>query len=685
MDPVCFAFDDPNSDLQFHLAAHHSRLELALLYLQGETWQATGSPSGLFSLRAEDQDWDAAKMAWDGQGAITAPQGGREGTFRFRGAGEAAGLQVEQRLRLVSGAALVVFQTQVRNAGSRLLDLTRLHSFALTIPADAYELLSFRSDWGAEFQLERQPLTAPVLLETRFGRSSKGWHPWVALRKPSGGILATSVAWSGNWSIRLDPAPRGGWRISAGLNEWEFRKTLAPGEALDGPPVLLALGVDLDDVSQQFARAARGWLLENALSQGLPVEWNPWWSFEDVAIDEATFLKNVEVAQKLGVELCTLDAGWFGPDDPRSAWFDYRGDWEQVNRERFPHGLAYLGREVHARGLRFGLWIEIEGLGRRAHLARAHPDFAAQRQGQPLGYVCLGNPAAREWAYRTLRRLVRESGCDWLKLDFNLDPGAGCDRLDHGHAAGDGLLMHYQGYYALLDRLRARFPDLVLEACASGGLRLDWGMLAHTHLAFTSDPDWPVHALQVFWGASQMLPPRALLRWSASEWRSPGRPPEQSFHLRDPSLTRARLDYAVHVAMLSACGFSQKLPDLPVWVAERLAGLIRLYKEQVRRFVREADLYHLTGQPQRDGTGERWVAFQYALPDDAAHLLFVFRLPGAEPRRILRLRALQPERRYRLRPLEGGHAWEHTGRELLETGLPVDGLGEEESLLLIVE
>src|SRR5262249_18577766 len=152
-----------------------------------------------------------------------------------------------------------------------------------------------------------------------------------------------------------------------------------------------------------------------------------------------------------------------------SQWTDHRGDWDLVNQQRFPSGLRALSDHVHQLGMRFGLWCEIEALGPKARLAKQRPDLPALRDGKPLGYVCLGNPAAAEWAVETLDRLIREHDADWIKLDFNLDPGLGCDRTDHGHGPGDGLFEHYQGYYGVLTRIRAMHPDVVLENCSSGG------------------------------------------------------------------------------------------------------------------------------------------------------------------------------------------------------------------------
>ena len=69
--------------------------------------------------------------------------------------------------------------------------------------------------------------------------------------------------------------------------------------------------------------------------------------------------------------------------------------------------------------------------------------------------------------------MVAKTGCTWIKLDFNLDPKAGCNRTDHDHGEGDGLYAHYRGLYAVLDAFRTAHPEVIVEACSAGGLRID--------------------------------------------------------------------------------------------------------------------------------------------------------------------------------------------------------------------
>jgi alpha-galactosidase len=277
-------------------------------------------------------------------------------------------------------------------------------------------------------------------------------------------------------------------------------------------------------------------------------------------------------------------------------------------------------------------------------------------------------------------RMVREYRVDWLKIDYNMDVGGGCDRTDHGHGAGDGHYRHVMGLYEVIDALRARHPHLLVESCSSGGLRIDLGTLQHFPVSFLSDKNTSAHTLQVFWGALDMLAPNAALVWSWSQTR--GAFP--SFNLMDPDLSPERLDYSVRTGMLGMFGMSQRLPEMPDWVRERYAHHVDVYRKRIAPLVRAADVYRLTGQPLQEGGGDRWCAFQYAMPEGNG-AVFAFRLPGGEPARRLRLHGLEPEATYSVEWDLSDRREDVSGKSLMQEGILLEGLPEEGSALIFLQ
>ncbi|RKP46706.1 alpha-galactosidase [Cohnella endophytica] len=654
----------------------------------GAEWTSEDRPGREFAVfacgqRIDGQSAGLVVLGVDEQKDESPLSGSHSVTVKLRH--DPTGLEIDSHTIVYRGTPVAEKWITVRNTVDEPVTIDRLDSFHLSLPLDEWQVLAYKSDWGAEFAPIVTPLRDAFIAETRQGRSSKDWHPWLTLLGSRGDLLTICPMWSGNWVLRCEPEEDGSFAVSGGLHDWEFSKVLEPGQQADSIRVVLTLGSggDLNTVSIPLARVGRThWYPRNELSRSLPIEWNHWWSYEDKIIDERAFLDNVEVAARLGMDICTLDAGWFGPADGQSEWYDYRGDWQSVNESRFPGGIRVLSDAVHGKGMKFGLWCEIEAVGKLARLANAHPSYVARRDGESLGYLCFGNPQVREWAFGTLDRLIREYRCDWIKLDFNLDPRAGCSCTDHGHGAGDGLFEHYYGYYAVLDQIRAKHPEVLLENCASGGLRIDLGMMRHAHTTFLSDTDWPEHGLQVFWGATTFLAPEVCLHWSYSEWL--GQHPHQKFKPNDPALLPHQFDFYTRIAMLGGFGFSQKLPELPVWMLERIGYHIEDYHLVVRRFILEADLYRLTAQPEREGKGDRWAAFQYRMPEGNEHLLFVFRLSGAESERNIRLRDLNSDSLYELTWLSAEKVHTIRGAELLERGLLFAELAEEDSALLYI-
>ena len=81
----------------------------------------------------------------------------------------------------------------------------------------------------------------------------------------------------------------------------------------------------------------------------------------------------------------------------------------------------------------------------------------------------------------------RESGVGYIKMDYNIEPGVGTE-VD-AESAGEGLLEHERAYLAWLDTVFEKYPDLVIENCSSGGLRMDYALLSRLSIQSTSDQE----------------------------------------------------------------------------------------------------------------------------------------------------------------------------------------------------
>ncbi|MFI8633026.1 alpha-galactosidase [Microbacterium sp. NPDC077663] len=534
--------------------------------------------------------------------------------------------------------------------------VSQLDALVVRLEPHDWTARSFSAAWGAEFEPVFHERVEGLRIAVRAGRSSHGSHPLLIL-ECAAGVMIVTVAWSGNWRIAIDEEGV----LRAGVSPDDFFIDVAVGETVTAPNVLVSVGPTLAAAGSALTRAVGSLIPRTTWSDAMPTEWNHWWPYEDRDIDADHFLAEATLAASLGVEVATLDAGWFGSSSPAADWQAERGDWDLENAARFPGGIDRLSDDVRRTGVEFGIWIEAEALGAEARARRERPEIAATRSRPDdapritvsvdprdpgfLGYVCLGSPDGRRFAADALDDLVQRTGARWVKLDFNVDPGSGCDREDHGHGAGDGLFRHYEGLYAVLDDFRERHPEVILESCSSGGLRLDVGIARHVHCHFLSDPDWTEHHLQVLWGASLMLPPAALLHWAWSQWR--GDHPAQRRDL--DSIEPRDFDRSLRAAMLHRTGLSMRLTTLSEPLRRRVACHIAAFRSHIAPLLVDGVLRSTTPQPLRGGGGCRQPAFQ--LDSSHGHLLAAFALDGLAEPVTLRLDGLNENTVYEVSPL----------------------------------
>jgi alpha-galactosidase len=517
--------------------------------------------------------------------------------------------------------------------------------------------------------------------EVRSGRSSHGVIPLVYLVRESDGFtVAISPAWSGNWHVDVFS----GGRVRAGISTWDFESALTPGESIKAPSVIVSAANNRAIAQKQLQEAVRDhWMARSETTDKIPVEWNHWWPYEDAEINEGVIFENAEIARDMAIDAIVIDAGWFGESNLDTNWTDLRGDWSKVNLARFPSGLEEIGRQINAKGLSSGIWVEIEAVGSKSQLRRELPEAMARDDGgwpdpsyrvgtvsldadDPgfLGFVCLGSDAGWNYAYQSLTTVLGDINARWLKVDFNIDPGRGCTRTDHGHGPRDGLFRHYEGLYRLLDQVRVDFPELLIEACSSGGLRIDLGLAKHVHCFFLSDPDYTEHHSQVLFGAIQFLPPLAILHWPWSWWRNDYGPSQLDWDKVEPAV----FDSMVRSAMFHRLGVSYPLGRLKPVLLQRLNHHLRIFKEQIAPVLKYSTLECLTDSPLRGGRGERWPAWQLSVAVGSKdEIIFISSIAmdlNANPS-VFKPRHLLPTLDYIVTDLE-------TGKEIIAKGSEIN-------------
>ena len=594
---------------------------------------------------------------------------------------ETQGVQLDWRAVQLSSYPVWEFRLSATNISSGQISLSRLDSAALGLQGGVWRVESFASAWGDEFRPKAVTTQHDSFFGVRSGRSSHGESPIIYfIRESDGYTVIVSPAWSGNWHVDVFS----GGVVKAGISTWNLNLSLEPNETVHAPSVIVAAAESKEVAQRNLQSAIReNWLPRTKSTDSISVEWNHWWPYEDVEVNADVIIENAQIAKNMAIDAIVVDAGWFGESKLDTHWTDLRGDWSSINLARFPDGLAKLGESILEMGMSPGIWIELEAVGAKSELRRTMPEAMARddsglrpdpsyRVGTVsldptdpgfLGYVCLGSPAGWTHSYNSVKDVVSEMKARWLKMDFNIDPGFGCTRTDHGHRAGDGLLRHYEGLYKLLDQIRLDFPDLLIEACSSGGLRVDLGLAKHVHCFFMSDPDYTEHHLQVLWGASHMLPPLAILHWPWSWWRNDYGPSQLDWMNVDIET----FDLMMRAAMFHRIGVSYPLPKLPAKLRDRLSYHLQIFKDHIAPVLPTANLISLTDSPFRGNRGERnsvWQLSSNLNSVNEVHLVLSLKLENSAHSAKFRPTQLDDNQRYVVVDLETHNSSTVLGREL---------------------
>ncbi|OJY65327.1 MAG: hypothetical protein BGP12_19235 [Rhodospirillales bacterium 70-18] len=551
----------------------------------------------------------------------------------------AAGLPLEAVARLAVAAGVVAWRTTLRHRGGAAVAVTAARSALVAMPGPVARIHTLTGAWALETQPHVLPAAqAPLVLGSRSGRTGFAFQPWVALEGAQEWLLC-ELLWSGNWRLELRPDDDG-MAVLAGLEPAGFCHVLADGAVLALPELLLARADGLGAATRRLHDARRR--LRPDPDRAVPVQFNTWFPFPGEP--EATrLLEVVPLAARLGCEAFVLDAGWSTTceDTDPADWWAAVGDWH-VNPCAFPHGLGPLAASCRAHGMAFGLWFEPEAVGPAAPVRRSHPEWLHHPGGrapaaEARAVLHLGIPEARAYALDTMARILRATRAGWLKWDFNMalfGPGW-APGLPPDMVRQDPLVAHVRGLYALQDAIRAAFPDLVLEMCASGGGRLDGAVLAHAHTYWISDQPRALEKLAIHFGSGRAHPAVCCNDWLV-DWPAGCVPAADGGAAPDP---RGDLAFRLRVAMLGSFGISAPVQR---WSEANLAAAaahVALYRDHVRALVQSSDRYELTAPPPADGNGD-WAVLWYAAKDGRSGVLFAFRLAGARAVRRFRLPGL---------------------------------------------
>jgi alpha-galactosidase len=419
---------------------------------------------------------------------------------------------------------------------------------------------------------------------------------------------------SGSWHWEVGSLGNDLYLYAGGPDEEHHHawRNLRPGETYESVPVgvgCVAGGFDAAVAALTAYRRA-ACLTPHPDNRNCPVIFNDYMNclWADPTTEKEKPM--IDAAAAAGCEIYVIDAGWY--NEQGEKWWPTIGLW-QPSRTRFaPDGLGGLMDYIRSRHMVPGLWLEIEGAGVNSPLKDKPDAWFFMRHGRRVvdhGRFQLDfrNPEVRTHADGVVDRLVRDYGIGYIKMDYNETFQMGTE-LD-ADSFGQGLLGHNRAYLAWLDAVHARYPDLAIENCSSGGLRMDYGMLSHHQLQSSSDQSDYRKYPGILVGALAGVVPEQLAVWSYP--KADGDAREASFNMVNAML--CRIHQSGQLATLRGDSLAQ--------VKEG----IRLYRTTIRKHLPVGVPFFPLGAPDcTDPVTPVAVGLQH----NAVRFLAVWRLAG---------------------------------------------------------
>ncbi|MBR2275493.1 MAG: alpha-galactosidase, partial [Lachnospiraceae bacterium] len=429
---------------------------------------------------------------------------------------EFTGIRLVTTLQFYNGISVVRIKNNVINNGKETVTLEDVSSFLYfgidkegdELPEDKMHLIVPHNGWQKECTIKDYgftelgltftqsglfPRTSLVYEVTNTGHwSTKKYLPigYIGNREADTALFF-QIEHNGSWHYEISDQNGHYYVYVSGPNETQSHWfiNLKPGESFESVPV--AVGASRDDPETaigELTKYRRKIRRPNEDDEKLPVIFNDYMNclFGDPTTEKE--LPMVDAAAEAGCEYYVIDAGWYD----KGFWWDSVGEWKE-SRERFPNGIREVTDYIRKKGMIPGCWLELEVMGIECEKAKKAPDdWFFVRHGKRVYdrsryQLDFRNPEVIKHADEVIDRVVGEYGVGYIKMDYNIEPGIGTELS--ADSVGEGMLEHERAYLSWLSGVFKRYPDLVIENCSSGGLRMDYAMLSRYSIQSTSDQE----------------------------------------------------------------------------------------------------------------------------------------------------------------------------------------------------
>ena len=577
--------------------------------------------------------------------------------------------------RAYSNVDMIETWTEIENLEKKPVVLTRFDSGYMPIRRGDVWVSHLYGSWANESRLVQEQLEPGMLvIKNKDGvRNSHTDHAEVMFSldgKPqeyTGRVIGAALCYGGNYELRIDTRDSDWHQFYAGINPDNSSYILASKEIFVTPELAFTFSSEgIGGASRNFHKWARLYKIAHG-DVPRKILLNSW---EGVYFDinEAGMDQMMGDIASMGGELFVMDDGWFGGKYQRLSDNSSLGDWV-VDKKKLPNGISWLVKQADSHGIRFGIWIEPEMTNTESELYEKHPDWVLKapmrdvvtgRGGTQL-VLDLANPEVRDFIVGMVDNLMCENPeIDYIKWDANMS----IDNHGSQYLAPDRqshlYIEYHRGFADVCKRIRAKYPELTIQACASGGGRANYGIMPWFDEFWVSDNTDALQRIYMQWGVSYFYPAIAMASHISAT------PNHTVFRTTS-------LKYRIDVAMSGRLGMEIQPKNMTDEEKELCRKAIAEYKE-IRPVVQFGDLYRLISPYD----GKNIASLMYCSPQKDKAVFYWWKLETFYNEHLprVRMQGLDPDKSYRIHelnridnealPYEGKV---FSGKYLMENGL----------------
>lgn len=579
---------------------------------------------------------------------------------------------------------IIKTHTEITNGESKPIEVEKYASSMLHFNNKDYYLTQYNGDWASEVNaIETKLEYGKKQLDTKLGtRANMFCSPFFELGLDSpaseraGEILVGTLGWTGNFRFTFEVDHEGGLRVISGINPYASARILRKGETFYTPEFIFTLS---DEGRGKASRNFHDWARDHQLYKGNESRMTLLnnWEATYFDFDEEKLIKLIGEAKDLGVDLFLLDDGWFANKYPRHGDTQGLGDWVET-KDKLPNGIKALTEAAKKNGVRFGLWIEPEMVNPKSELYENHKDWVITLPNRDEYYfrnqlvLDLSNPKVQDYVFGIVDKLKTDyPDIAFFKWDCNspiTNIYSNYEKMNQNHLYVD----YVNGLYNVLERIRNKYPDLMMMMCSGGGGRSDYEGLKYFTEFWPSDNTDPVERLYIQWGFSQVFPAKTLCS-HVTTWNK-----------------STSVKFRTNVAMMGKLGFDIKLDDMTREDAEYCRNAIRNYN-QLKPIILDGDQYRLVSPYEGEHS-----ATMYVGKNGGDAVLFTFDLYPRYKQKIFKseadvvLEGLDSKARYLVREIDRmdkgeEEIGEYSGEYLMTVGLPLFTLNRLNSRVIYLK